>query len=154
MKKMIPTQNKIDKSRKLLYLHIVKPLVELEKFEFYDLNDIKKIRRSSIDEIYIGDVLDYLDDDNTLILLHDIHLKLRKGGKLYIQSNDSKCVAAALIYDNINSKIYKNIVFSYQKKNIFTLTEIKRIIGSIEGLKIDKCKFLNGVQYYIECQKK
>lgn len=154
MRKMIPELKKTDKEKKLLYLHLIKPLVELDKFEFFELKDIKKIRRSSIDEIFIGDLLDYLDDDSAIIILNDLCLKLKKGGKLYLQSNDVKCVAAALIYDNINTKIYKNIIFSYQKKNIFTLSEIKRMLNSIESLSIERCKFLNGVQYYIECHKK
>jgi len=151
---MIPELQKTDKEKKLLYLHFIKPLVELEKFEFFDLNNIKKIRRSSVDEIFIGDLLDYLDDENAITLLNNLCLKIKKNGKLYIQSNDAKCLCAALIYDNINTKIYKNILFSYQKKNIFTLNEIKRMIRSIDSLGIEKCKFLNGVQYYIECHKK
>lgn len=156
MKNMIPEiqVQKTDKEKKQLYLHVVKPLVELEKFEFFDIKDIKKIRRSSIDEIFIGDLMDYADDENTTALLNEISLKLKKGGKLYLQSNDTKCVASALIYDNINTKIFKSIIFSYQKKNIFTLAEIKRMLSSIESINIAKCRFLNGVQYYIECHKK
>lgn len=151
---MIPEIQKTDKLKKQLYLHIVKPLVELEKFEFFELKDIKKIKRNSIDEIFIGDLLDYADDDNATVVLNEISLKLKKGGKLYLQSNDTKCVAAALLYDNINTKIFKNIIFSYQKKNIFTLTEIKKMLSTIELLNIARCRFLNGVQYYIECHKK
>ena len=60
---------------------------------------------------------------------------------------------SSLIYNNINSSIYKNILFNNNKKNIYSLGELKNIIGGIPGLKIDKCRFVNAIQYYIECVK-
>lgn len=120
-------------------------------FEFIHLSKIKKIKKNSVSELYLGDALDYLNYDEGLILLQEIATKLIHGGRLYIQAYDAKCLSASLVYNSINNAIYKNLLFNNgAKKNIYTLSEMKDILKSVIGGKINKCKFINGMQYYIE----
>lgn len=147
------TQKNKDKQKKLLFLHILEPDILIDNFEFVSISKIKKIKKNSADKIYISDLLDHISDSETTIILNEICSKMTSGGKLYIQSSDSNCLASSLIYNNINSDIYKKILFNNNKKNIYSLGELKNIIGGIPGLKIDKCRFVNAIQYYIECYK-
>lgn len=148
----IKQNKKTNSIKRLLFIHIIEPSVMLDNFEFMSVSKIKKIKKNSIDEIYIGDLLDYLSSDDGLIILQEIVTKLTSGGKLHIQSSDAKCLASALLYNNINITIYKGLLFN-NKKNIYTLTEIKNILSGIQNIKISKCKFINAIQYYIECFK-
>ena len=148
----IKQNKKTNSIKRLLFIHIIEPSVMLDNFEFMSVSKIKKIKKNSIDEIYIGDLLDYLSSDDGFIILQEIVTKLTAGGKLHIQSSDAKCLASALLYNNINIAIYKGLLFN-DKKNIYTLTEIKNILSGIQNIKISKCKFINAIQYYIECFK-
>lgn len=143
---------KINKTQTLIFMHVMEPSMMLDNFEFVSVSKIKKIKKNSVDEIYIGDLLDYLSSDDGLVILNEIISKLVSGGKLHMQSSDAKCLASALLYNNINITIYKGIIFN-NKKNIYTLTEIKNILTNIPNIKISKCKFINAIQYYVECFK-
>jgi hypothetical protein len=39
------------------------------------------------------------------------------------------------------------------KKNIFCIDKMKRLISTIPDIKISKIKFLNGINFYVECTK-
>lgn len=140
------------KEQKLLYLHLAEPSIMVDGFEFTNFSKIKKIKKTSIDEIYIGDLLDYFDNESCSVILLEIMNKLKDGGKLYIQSFDAKCLASSLVYGNINTVAFKNLLFGASKKNIFTLNDLKGIIEN-SNIKITKCRFINAMQYYIECVK-
>lgn len=142
------TKSNITKS---IFLHVVEPSVPIDNFEFVHLSKIKKIKKHSVSELYIGDILDYISDDDGALLLKELPNKLTKGGKLYIQAYDAKCLSSALTHNNINNTIYRNLLFNNgAKKNIYTMSEIKDLLRSTVNGKINKCKFINGLQYYIE----
>lgn len=147
---MLKNKNKLYRS---IFLHFIEPSIDIDNFEFYDANKIKKLKNNSLEAIYIGDLLDYVNPNNSVELIATICSKLKSGGLLHIQSNDSRSLASALIYNNINNKIFKNMIFGSEKKTIYTLGELKQVINDVVELKVTKCKFLNAIQYYIECVK-
>jgi hypothetical protein len=99
------------------------------------------------------DLLDYVNDEKIKDLVLDITQKLKTDGQLFIQATDSKNLAFALVYGQINNDIYKNIIYGTNKKNTHTMGEIKNLLSTIDNLNITKCKYINTMQYYIECQK-
>lgn len=141
------------KNKKSLFLHIIEPSISIDGFEFYDAKKIKKIKKDSIEKIYVGDLFDYLLDDEILQYCDEIILKLSKNGKLIIQATDPKCLASSLLYSNMHTGIYKNILYGFGKKNIHSLGEIKKLVLSSNQMKIDECRFINEIQYYLECSK-
>lgn len=142
-------KNKVQKS---IYLHLIEPSIGIDNFEFHNISKIKKIKKKSVQEIYIGDLLDYFSDEEVPLLLVEIISKLTTNGKLHIQSYDTRCLVSALVYNNINTSIFKNLIFNAGKKNIHTLGEIKRLLDD-NNIKLNKCKYMNAIQYYIECIK-
>jgi len=145
-------QSKNIATRSIL-LHFFEPSSTLDGFEFVDVKKIKKIKNKSVKECFIGDLLDYIKDDKALILLKEIVAKLCDNGKLYIQSNDANSLCLAMTLNHINLPILKNMLFLVDKKNIYNIIEIKKIIDQTKGLSIDKYRFINNIQYYIECTK-
>jgi len=144
--------NKI-KNKLSIFLHIMEPSISIDGFEFYDAKKIKKIKKNSVEQIYVGDLFDYLADNEVLEYIDEIIFKLPKNGKLIIQSIDPRCLASELLYNNMHIGIYKNLLYGLGKKNTHTLGEIKKIILSSGHMKIDQCRFVNNVQYYVECIK-
>lgn len=142
---MAKNKNKFQK----IYLHIVNPSVQIEGFDFFDVKQLKKIKKKSVEEIYIGDLLDYIDQDNCASLLAEIISKISSGGKLYIQGIDAKALASAFVYNHINIDIYKNLLYN-NKTNIHTLGYLRNLLSRFGGIEISKCRYINNMQYYIE----
>lgn len=143
---MSKTKNKETK----IYLHIINPSIGIEGFEFFDLKQIKKIKKASISEIYIGDLLDYIDIDNENQIISEIINKLSPKGKLHVQGVDAKSLASYLIYNNINVELYRNILYNNNKKNIHTLGSLKNLLSFYGNLQLNKARYINNIQYYVE----
>jgi hypothetical protein len=142
---MVKNKNQLQK----IYLHVISPSIPIEGFDFFDIKQFKKVKKKSVEEIYIGDLLDYIDQDNCAALLADIISKISKNGKLFIQGIDAKALASAFVYNHINIDIYKNILYN-NKVNIHTLGSLRNFISGFGELEISKCKYINNMQYYIE----
>lgn len=137
------------------FIHIKKPTVELEDYQFIFLDKIeKKLKISSIDNIYIHDLLDYLNPNIVIEILKLIKSKLKKHGKLYIQGIDVKSLSSSLLYGQINLSTFRSMIYGidFDKQSIYSIGEIKNIIHDLD-LRIDRIQFINGSQYYIECNK-
>lgn len=146
--------NKLKKTKKIntkIYLHYFQPKVPIDSFDFVDVNKIDKIKDSSYEEIIIQDLLEYYNDSNAMLLLNKIVSKIKPGGKLHIQGLDSKALCYGVVYSQVDTMTLKMLLFGAGKSNVYTLSQIKSLISSeIARIKINKIKFLNGLQYYIE----
>jgi hypothetical protein len=153
---MVKKSNKTIINNKKYFIHFFKPDNNkiLDVYEFYDIKKINKIKTESVSNIFLYDLLGYIEQPNVLPLIKDIVGKLSIGGHLYIQDNDIKLLCSSYLSNQINTAIYKNIVYSKGKINCSTLCEIKDIMYNISCLDIIEIKFLNAFQYYIGCQKK
>ena len=137
------------------FIHIKKPASELEDYQFILLDKIeKKLKPESIDNIYIHDLLDYLNPNIVREVLKLIKSKLKKHGKLYFQGIDVKSLSSSLLYGQINLPTFRSMIYGidFDKQSIYSISEIKNIIYDL-GLRIDRTQFINGSQYYIECNK-
>jgi hypothetical protein len=136
------------------YIHLAPPITEDNQFKYINYADIDSIKKSSASEIFINDMLEYISAEESKILLTKIKDKLCKNGLLHIQNTDIKGLSLNLIYDQINIDTYQTIMFSgISKKNIFCIDKMKRLISTIPDIKISKIKFLNGINFYVECTK-
>lgn len=138
-------------TNKKYFIHIFKPSGDIKDFEFIPLNEIDNLTDNSIDSIYIHDLLDYIEENSINKILRILKSKLANNGKLYIQGTDIKSASAALLYGQINNKIFKSMVYGIGKKSTYTISDIREIIVDIDGLKIISINYINASQYYIEC---
>lgn len=138
---------------KKYFMHIIKSTYDIANFEFVSLDKIKKIKNKSASEIMIQDLLEYLSDEEMHDKLQTICDKLKTDGKLFIQGVDPRSISASLTYGQIPLSLFRTMVFGVGKKNIYAIAQIKELISSINDMKITEIKFINAIQYYIECQK-
>lgn len=126
----------------------------LDDYEVLELKNIHKMKKGSVCDLYIVDILDYFSNqERVLELITQIKDKLSENAKVYIQGNDIRSVAASLVYGQITNIMFNLLVFGQEKRAMFSMSEIRQIIKSCGFLKINETKFLNGIQYYFECQK-
>ena len=85
----------------------------------------------------------------------NIASKLKSKGKLHLQGTDANSLCCGVAYSQLDIMTFKTLLFGAKKNNIFNVTQIKKSIENyIKDVEINKIKFLNGLQYYIECVKK
>lgn len=147
------SQTKISKKYLLV---LSKETVEsvLDDYEILEVKNIHKIKKASISDLYMVDILDYFSNQEAIKeLISQFKDKLSKDAKIYIQGNDLRSVAASLIYGQITNIMFNLLVFGNSKRSMYSMSEIRQIVLSSGFLKINEIKFLNGIQYYFECQK-
>lgn len=153
MSRLLKNKNKNLFSK--IYLHYIEPQISIEDFKFYDAQKIDKLKDNSINDIFLNDLLDYNNSNDNITLLNKCIEKLKPNGKIHIQGFDTRAICHGLTYGQIDISLFKNLVFSNGKINIHSIEEIKNILNKEykNKLVIEKIKFLNGLQYYIECGK-
>lgn len=139
-------------SSKKYYLHFFQS-ENPQGFSFYDFNKIDKIKQSSVSSIFIFDLLEYISYTDSLSTIQKIIDKLSDGGTLYLQGTDLKNLCLLMLNNQIDSNIFRSIMFGKHKKNILSISDIKKILESCTDITITQIKFFNALQYYIECKK-
>lgn len=149
------TKNKTKICKKYL-LVLSKDTIEsvVDDYEILEIKNIHKAKKGSISDLYIVDLLDYFPNQESIKeFISQIKDKLSTDAKVYIQGNDIRSVAASLVYGQITNTIFNLLVFGDSKRAVFSMSEIRNLLLSSGFLKINEVKFLNGIQYYFECQK-
>lgn len=135
------------------YIHIYDPKIDTMEYKYVNYKDIDLIKKSSSSEIFINDLLEYLSVDEASVCIDKIKTKLSKTGLLHLQNIDLKTFCLNIAYDQITSDLFNNIILEgVPKKHIYNLDSLKKLITS-KGLIISKFRFLNGINFYIECAK-
>ena len=136
------------------YVHIFEPDQKIQNYKFINLSEFtKKKHKKQKCSVYIGDLLEYFDRNECLNILNQIVDKLGAGSKLYVQGVDSKSIAQSFASDELTEIMYNVMMYGLGKKNIFTFPTIKHLIKTIQTLEIHDIKFMNSINYYIECNK-
>lgn len=136
------------------FIHIFESNKNIDNFEFISLETFfKKYKKNeSCNDILISDLLEYFDETEAIEIVSGIISKIKKNNKLYVQGTDVLSVCSSLINNQITPAMFNMIVYGLGKKNMFTIGTIKSILGS-QNLEISQIKFINGINYYIECTK-
>ena len=151
--KMLKTPKTNTKNQKLFLYH-TEPTVSTDPFIFYDIQKLNKLKKNSVEEFFIQDILDYSNGETEcLILIHTIMDKLKTGGSLHIQSTEPYHLCASLLSKQIDVSTFRTLVFAAGKQTIFSLGQIKSLISDTNRATISQAKFINGVQYYLLCVK-
>jgi len=114
------------------YVHLYDPNIENTEYKYINYADLDSIKKSSCSEIFINDLLEYLSEEEASKCLDKIKTKLSKKGLIHIQNIDLKGFCLNIAYDRLNS--------------------LKELLIS-KNLVISKVRFLNGINFYIECTK-
>lgn len=115
------------------------------------INDINNIKNNTIDEIFLKDIIGSYEDDDIIYFFKEIITKLRSKGIIYIQDIDIEqfCLYLSNKAIHINDKylLYRN------RRNIFSLSQILKILKDIDNISIKQINFVNGYEFYIMVEK-
>jgi hypothetical protein len=135
-----------------LFVNIVKPEFLPVGTKFVSASDIETVQDNSCEEIYIADLLDYVNYNEAMIILDDLVRKISLGGTLIIQSADLFLLSSAITFNDIDQQIAKMVLFN-NKKTIYNLQEIESELKN-RNLDILEKKHINIFEYYIKATKK
>lgn len=122
-----------------------------KNISFDSVSNIESHEDESIDNIYIQDLLDYYDHNNTRFILGVIKQKLKKKGLLSIQSIDLKQLGVAIAFGDIDTSLVRNLLYP-NKKSIYELYEIELLLSEFNFEIITK-KYINIFEYHILVKK-
>lgn len=135
-------------------IHLFESEHSVDGFEFITPEKFfKKIKKPIVTEVLLYDMLDYFGNDNRIDVLSKITTRIKSGGKIFIQGVDAKLLSSAYLYGQIDTNIFKTMLFGAGKNNIFTIDDIKNLISEVKTISVSEIKFINAMQYYIECFK-
>lgn len=120
----------------------------------YLISDIDDIPKNSCDNLYIGDLFDYIDTNNIIDLLKQLIEKIKvEDGLLHIKAPDllQSCWYTARMNLDINKLRY--ILYQTNRKNCYSLEEIVSLINSVENTEIVSAFYVNGYEYSITINK-
>jgi predicted SAM-dependent methyltransferase len=133
------------------YLHIKENSFIPVGSSFDHIVNIDTYENNSIENCMIQDLLDYYTDHEASLVLSLIYKKLKPGGKVVIQAPDLKQIAVAITFNEIDQKTIKEILYP-DKKSIHSINDICNMILA-NKMHINSKKYVNIIEYYIECQK-
>jgi hypothetical protein len=134
------------------FVHLFEPEQKIQNFKFIHFNDFtKKRNKKQKYNLYVGDLLEYFDKSDSLEVIKSIVEKLESGSQLHIQGVDAKSVAQSFASDELTETMYSVLMYGLGKKNIFTFPSIKNLIKHIDHLEIVNIRFMNAINYYLEC---
>lgn len=145
---------KINQQNTKYYVHIVEPENFDSNLVYIPLDQFAKKRKQNYKEdILINDLLEYFFYNDSKQVLFDIVTKLKKDARLHIQGIDARSVANNFVNDLMDLEIFNMLMYGYGKKQVLSFSKIKYLLDSIPDIRIENIRFINGINYYIECIK-
>lgn len=123
-------------------------------YKEYNVDELDSIADGSCDNLYIGDLLDYIEQDKQLDLLKKLLTKIKvEIGCLHIKAPDilQTCWYASKMNLDINKLRY--ILYQTNRKNCYTIDEIASIVNLIENAIIGSASYVNLYEYSITVNK-
>lgn len=115
-------------------------------FSLQLVENIKDIQDNTVDEIFIKDIIGIYDDTAIVDFIQKIIDKLKPNGILYIQDIDIEqfClyIANKAIHLSDKELLYKH------RNNIFSISNILKILQAIDTISIQQINFINGYEFY------
>jgi len=117
-------------------------------YRYHSLDELENLPDSQYENIYIGDLLDYIPPDQIQELLAKISKKLAKDGKLNIQGPDILQMCWYCSKFNLDISKFRYIIFQTGKKICYTLDEVVSMVSTTD-LKIESASYINAYEYSI-----
>ena len=144
-------QKDIQNINQKIFLHLIKPTYLPVGFTYESIQNLSNLIDSSYEEIYIGDLLDYIDYNESMALLDLIKNKLNSGGAIIVQSSDLYALSSAVVFGDIDIQTSKLVIYN-EKKSMYTMHEIETELKNRQLSIIEK-KYINIFEYYIKAIK-
>lgn len=113
----------------------------------YDLSNIEDLPKD-LEEIFIGDIINYIDPNNILQVLSTIKNSLSKNGIIVIEEYDQLELCLAVVNDRISTIDFNNVIRN--RKQILSILDAMDILSKL-GLKVMK-KDVDNLKHTITAQ--
>lgn len=113
---------------------------------FCSLSDLENLK-TEYDNIYIGDLIDYLPKDNIKEVLQEILDKILPNGQLHIKGPDIFQLCWYCAKSNLELSKFRYIIYENGRKSCYTVDEIILLINNIVHIQIDSISYVNGYEY-------
>lgn len=123
-------------------------------YKEYSIAELDSIPEGSCDNLYIGDLLDYVEQDEQQDWLKKLLTKIKvEDGRLHIKAPDllQTCWYASKMNLDMNKLRY--VLYQTNRKNCYTIDEIASMINLIENARIDSASYINLYEYSITINK-
>jgi len=118
----------------------------------YNLKELESLG-TEYENIYIGDLIDYLKTDDIQPTLQKIIDKIKLDGKLIIKGPDILQMCWYCSRYNLDLPKFRYIVYNTGRKSCYSTEEIMIILGSIKNIEIISASYSNIYEYSIIIKK-
>lgn len=124
-----------------------------DSYSEHELSDIEQIDNNSCDNIFIGDLLDYIPPKDFEDTLNSIVDKTKTDGLIHIQAPDIFQVCWFGARMNLSMDKLRYILYENQRGFCHTFDEMISLVNKIKNTKIDMASYTNGYEYSISIKK-
>ena len=114
-------------------------------------NFIEEIDESSVDEIFIKDILGNINDHQIIDFLSTIEEKMKINAIIHIQDIDIEQFCLYISNQILPIKM-KNLLYN-NRNNVWYMQQIVDSIRTIKNLKILQLHYINGYEFYVRAEK-
>lgn len=121
-------------------------------YQYYSIQDLESLNTDN-ENIYIGDLIDYLSPNNIIEVLQEITNKLAKNGKIHIKAPDIFQLCWYCSKFNLDLTKFRYIIYENGRKSCYTMDEIVLILTNIPDIKLESISYVNAYEYSITATK-
>ena len=121
-------------------------------YKFHSLEEISDLK-NDYENIYIGDLIDYIPPSNIEKTIKEIVSKLSDVGQLHIKGPDILQLTWFCGRLNIDLKKFRYIVYGTGRKGCYSLDEVMEMAVLGTGLAVESTSYTNGYEYSLTLKK-
>lgn len=121
-------------------------------YRYYCVSEIDDLN-SKYENIYIGDLLDYLPQNQIQEIVNKISDKLEDNGQIHIKSPDILQMCWYCAKFNLDLSKFRYIIYQTGRKFCYTLDEIVLLFSKIDKMKVETASYINAYEYSITVTK-
>jgi len=117
-------------------------------YQCYIVSDISTLK-TDYENIYIGDLIDYLPPDQINSKLIEIIDKLVQNGKLHIKGPDILQLCWYCSKLNLDLSKFRYIIYQTGRRSCYSMDEMILVLSDLPGIKIESSSYTNAYEYSI-----
>lgn len=125
--------------------------LDIPKYTSMSYDGFKNLENQTVESVYLMDILDYINIEDSKVFLQCIHDKLIDGGEIIIQAPDFYQLLIAINFNKIRSDLGKQVIYSGR----IIMHSMEEILEKVNLAGFDPYikKYINIFEYYLEFKK-
>ena len=123
------------------------------EYKIHLAKDIDEIEDASCDDIYLGDTLDYVPINDSVMFLQKAVKKLKVSACLHIKAPDILQLCWYTVKMNLDLPKLRYILFGNKREHCLSLDECLTIITDVDNVDVESTTYCNIYEYAITIKK-